>query len=270
MWTTPLQIVLGLAALAALVVLVFVVRGMEVGGVRPGPPRRRSWRRWLVLFALLLVAIVALPRLDLVPTDPDVSPFSFGPAALALAVAGVLLLGRGARGPVVLACTEGPDHGLAPGRVGGHHHLRRGPSGGGSIPSGPVRRLRSGMALTTSPESTTAVAATVGRPRGPHVEGHVRIDRRVGRERRTRVGHLGGLVEQQQRPVVGDPQVRERLDHLDRQPSGGSWGCSSTAVIPDDGGGGRRCTAASSDPMRSLPTPGPSTTCGCGRARGWS
>lgn len=121
-WTTPLQVVLGLVGLTLLVVMVFVLRGMEVDAVRPGPPQRRSWKRWLVLFALLLVAIVAVPRFDLAPTDIDGSPFSFGPSgsgtdvaadplpvsptavvagltALALAVAAGLVLSGGARGP---------------------------------------------------------------------------------------------------------------------------------------------------------------------------
>lgn len=116
-WTTPLQIVLGLVGLVVLVVLVLVLRGMEVDGVRPGPPQRRSWARSLVLFALLVVAIVVLPHLGLDPTEPDVGTFTFGAgggaaptgeplpvsptavvaglAALALAAAGGILLLRG-------------------------------------------------------------------------------------------------------------------------------------------------------------------------------
>lgn len=115
-WTTPLQVVLGLAGLGALVVLVVVLRGMEVDGVRPGRPRGRT--RALVLFAVLVVAIVAVPQLDLEPPSGDASPFSFAPsggggvaaaeplpisptavvaglAALALAVVGGVFLLRG-------------------------------------------------------------------------------------------------------------------------------------------------------------------------------
>lgn len=122
-WTTPLQVVLGLAGFGVLVVLVVALRSMEVDGVRPGPSRRRS--RALVLFALLVVAIVAVPRLDLEPPLGDVSPFSFAPsgggagagaeplpvsptavvaglAALALAVAGGVFLLRAGSGQAAL------------------------------------------------------------------------------------------------------------------------------------------------------------------------
>lgn len=77
-WTTPLQVLLGLAALVALVVLVVVLRNMEAEGVRLGRPRGRS--RALVLFALLVVAIVAVPQLDLEPPSSDGGAFSFAPS----------------------------------------------------------------------------------------------------------------------------------------------------------------------------------------------
>lgn len=76
-WTTPLQVLLGIAGLAMLAVVALVLRNMGGGTPQAAPPR---WSRLLVGFALLLVAIVALPLLDVPPPEPvDAGLFGLEP-----------------------------------------------------------------------------------------------------------------------------------------------------------------------------------------------